>query len=399
MREMKMADFIFYLALGMYIILSIMNTSLYAQYFPKFYKPGICMCCCLLFIREFVKKTSRRRFFLGLLTVLVIVIAIVGQSGANTILTIMIFAISASDLEFDDIAGISYKLISSGMLVVIASSMFGIIDDYVYIMAGKARHYMGFLYALQPAGLMLELMALSLYMHRNKRINKQFPFLLFGMVFVFIMTKSRLTFFLQIILILYDYMYKHQKKMVVNRIVCSVEKISYIFSVVFSFYFSLTYDKSRWKQLINIILANRLAYAKDSLTEHGVKLFGQKITWAGMGLSQNGKRTLESVWDGYNWVDNAYVQLFQLYGIVVALFFITILTLALFRLVSKKRYYLSFILFLYSMYGVIDTAPNTLLYNIFWLAVFNACISKHDEKNCKVKELGNYGHSNVCDLT
>ena len=169
--------------------------------------------------------------------------------------------------------------------------------------------------------------------------------------------------------------------------------------MVFSFYFSLTYDKSRWKQLINIILANRLAYAKDSLTEHGVKLFGQKITWAGMGLSQNGKRTLESVWDGYNWVDNAYVQLFQLYGIVVALFFITILTLALFRLVSKKRYYLSFILFLYSMYGVIDTAPNTLLYNIFWLAVFNACISKHDEKNCKVKELGNYGHSNVCDLT
>lgn len=374
MRIIKKGDLLFFCSLGLYIILSVINTSLYAQYVPRLYKIGIYVSLLLLVIRELLHKMTKKRLVFMAITASVIVVSIIGQCGANTILTIMIFSISASNLEFDRIANFAYKILFVSLVFVVVSSMSGIINDYVYVMAGKSRHYLGFLYALQPAGLMFEILALNLYLNRNNKKNRQLIFLLFGTVFVFVMTKSRLTFFLQMILIVFDFMFKHKPKIFTNIILLKLEKVSYLLAVLFSFYFSITYDNSLWKQHLNLILAGRLAYARNSLVEYGVKFFGQDISWAGMGLSQNGTRTLKSVWDGYNWVDSAYVQMYQLYGIIVATFFILILTVAMFKLIKTKKYYLSFILFIYSIYGMIDTAPNTLLYNIFWLSVFYSII-------------------------
>ena len=374
MRIIKKGDLLFFCSLGLYIILSVINTSLYAQYVPRLYKIGIYVSLLLLVIRELLHKMTKKRLVFMAITASVIVVSIIGQCGANTILTIMIFSISASNLEFDRIANFAYKILFVSLVFVVVSSMSGIINDYVYVMAGKSRHYLGFLYALQPAGLMFEILALNLYLNRNNKKNRQLIFLLFGTVFVFVMTKSRLTFFLQMILIVFDFMFKHKPKIFTNIILLKLEKVSYLLAVLFSFYFSITYDNSLWKQHLNLILAGRLAYARNSLVEYGVKFFGQDISWAGMGLSQNGTRTLKSVWDGYNWVDSAYVQMYQLYGIIVATFFILILTVAMFKLIKTKKYYLSFILFIYSIFGMIDTAPNTLLYNIFWLSVFYSII-------------------------
>ena len=60
-----------------------------------------------------------------------------------------------------------------------------------------------------------------------------------------------------------------------------------------------------------------------------------------MGLSQNGQRTLENVWSGYDWVDNAYVQLGQLYGVIIAAIFIVIVTISIMRMIKNKNYYLA----------------------------------------------------------
>ena len=180
-----------------------------------------------------------------------------------------------------------------------------------------------------------------------------------------------------------DFVYRKKEMLFHNRLLLSIEKISYLAGTFISFYFALTYESSAWKRALNNFLADRLRYSRNSLLKYGVHLFGQQISWSGMGLSQNGVRTLENIWVGYDWVDNAYIQLFQLYGIVVAGTFIVMVTIAICHMIKKRQYYLSFIAMLYAIYGLIDTACLSLIYNMTWLAIFGASIRIYNENDYK----------------
>lgn len=375
---------LFYLSLGIYLIISVLNTSLYTLYFGDVYKIILIFCFALLAFREILHKFTIKRLKLWILSGCIILVSFIGHSGANTILTIIVFSMSASDLEFDSIASFSYRLLFICILFVVISSQIGIIDDYVYYMSGQPRHYLGFLYALQPAGLMFELVALNLYLHRNRKKNRQLILLIILGVIIWRMTKSRLTFFLEIILIVFDFIYKKRRKIRNNKAIIFLEKASFPLCAGISFYFAFTYQNSSWKRVLNQFFANRMGLAKASIDKYGIHLLGQKISWYGMGLNQHGERTLDNVWNGYDWVDNSYIQMFQLYGAIIAILFILAVTLSVIRMLKNRRFYLATIISIYSIYGLIDTACLSLMYNIFWLAIFGAILELYNNCYCDV---------------
>lgn len=86
-----------------------------------------------------------------------------------------------------------------------------------------------------------------------------------------------------------------------------------------------------------------------------------------MGLNPSGQRTLANVWNGYDWVDNAYIQAVQLFGLIIIISLLVLITFALYCLAKNKNYCLCFILLIYAIYGMIDTAILTLFYNVFWI--------------------------------
>ena len=371
---------LFFISLGIYLIISVLNTSLYTLYIGNTYKFILIFCFALLALRELTHRITIKRFKLWVLSGSIVFLSFIGHSGANTILTIIVFSVAASDLEFDSIALFSYRLLLICTLFVVISSQIGIIDDYVYYMAGQPRHYLGFLYALQPAGLMFELVALNLYLHRNRRKNLQLILLIILGVFIWRMTKSRLTFFLEVFMIVFDYIYKKRRKISTNKTIHFFEKISFPLCTGISFYFAFTFENSTWKRALNQFFANRMGLAKESINKYGIHLLGQRISWYGMGLNQKGERTLESVWNGYDWVDNSYIQMFQLYGIIIAILFILVVTISIIRMIKNKRFYLATVIVIYSVYGLIDTACLTLMYNIFWLAIFGAIIEIYNNR-------------------
>lgn len=56
-------------------------------------------------------------------------------------------------------------------------------------------------------------------------------------------------------------------------------------------------------------------------------------------------------------------------------------------MIRKKNYYLAFILSLYSIYGIIDTAMLSLIYNVFMLGIFAALVNFHRESACRKKQI------------
>ena len=85
---------------------------------------------------------------------------------------------------------------------------------------------------------------------------------------------------------------------------------------------------------------------------------------------------MTNVWTDYNWVDNAYIQALQLYGIIVCLTLLIMLSVSMYFLVKRKNSYVAFILLIYSLHGFIDTAMLTLFYNVFWLALLTEFVGR-----------------------
>ena len=299
-----------------------------------------------------------------------------GTGAPNSLLTIIVFTIAASDMDFKKIAQVSYYVILLMLCFIILSSKTGVVEDYVYVMAGRPRHYLGFLYTLQPAGLMMESVMLNLYLNKNKKRNYSILVLMTGGIAIFYYTRARLTFFFEMFMILYDVVVRYKPSLGKVKVLNILEIVSFPFMTCISLYLSLTFKSCSWKLALNNFLSNRLQLAYNSIEKHGIKLWGENISWYGLGLNKSGNLSLTNVWTDYNWVDNAYIQALQLYGIIVCLTLLIMLSVSMYFLVKRKNSYVAFILLIYSLHGFIDTAMLTLFYNVFWLALLTEFVGR-----------------------
>lgn len=353
-----------------YLIFAILNTSLFSSSLTYVYKTILLFSIFLLMCREAMHQNiAGRKLALLIIAFLLIFFSAFGSNGRNShsILTIIIFVFTATDINHDKTAQVCFNTISGTLLFVIICSKLGIINDYIYVMAGYPRHFLGFLYALQPAGLMLELIALNVYIHRNRKKNIMLVILLVGELWIYRETRARLTLFFSLVFAAYYVIDKYKPKLLQRRLLVFLEWTAFIWAPLLSIYLTLTYNSNKWKLILNNMFADRLKYGYQSIMTYGIHLLGKNISWSGMGLNPSGQRTLANVWSGYDWVDNAYIQAVQLYGLIITVPLLVLITFALYRLAKNKNYYLCFILLIYAMYGMIDTAILTLFYNVFWI--------------------------------
>lgn len=372
-------DIVYLLALGAYLVFAILNTSLYACYITAIYKAIILFSITLLILREIWQwkmMSIRVLLFFFACILLMMLTAFRGTGAPNSLLTIIVFTIAASDMDFKKIAQVSYYVILFMLCFIILSSKTGVVEDYVYVMAGRPRHYLGFLYTLQPAGLMMESVMLNLYLNKNKKRNYSILVLMTGGIAIFYYTRARLTFFFEMFMILYDVVVRYKPSLGKVKILNILEIVSFPFMTCISLYLSLTFKSCSWKLALNNFLSNRLQLAYNSIEKHGIKLWGENISWYGLGLNKSGNLSLTNVWIDYNWVDNAYIQALQLYGIIVCLTLLIMLSVSMYFLVKRKNSYVAFILLIYSLHGFIDTAMLTLFYNVFWLALLTEFVGR-----------------------
>ncbi len=384
-QRAKISAILFLLALDIYLIFGIINTSLYANAIAGIYNYALLLSIAILALRELYQQKIRiRRIIAFFVTAFLIGISVFLREGgaSKSILTIIVFTIAASSMDFEMIAKNSFFVILGMLIFIILSSQLGVINDFVYVMAGKPRHYLGFLYTLQPAGLMLELVILYLYTHRqDNRKRGIIPLMAFAVV-IFYYTRARLTLFLEVMMFVYDYVYRKWPKYIRTKILQILEWSSFVLVSLCSIYLTLTYKSTSWKRALNLILAKRLEYGYNSIMKYGISAFGKNLSWAGMGLNKSGALTLEDVWVGYDWVDNAYIQTLQLYGLIFSIMVICIITASIYFLIKRKKYYLGFIFLIYAMYGFIDTAMLTLFYNVFWMVLMTEIVKPSSYHEC-----------------
>lgn len=185
-------------ALGIFLIISILDATFYVQHLPRIaYKVLTALSLALLAIKELYKKEYDFRTIIGLI-ITVFVYLIIGKiSTLSSNITIgIIFIYALRDIPFKSVAKTSLVVSVLMLLFVIISANMGVITNYLEISGTRVRSYLGFRYALLPSILLMNIVAIALYINKNNIRYWQWLLLSLSVYWIYGQTDSRLTFYI-----------------------------------------------------------------------------------------------------------------------------------------------------------------------------------------------------------
>lgn len=379
-------------ALGIFLIISILDATFYVQHLPRIaYKVLTALSLALLAIKELYKKEYDFRTIIGLI-ITVFVYLIIGKIStlSSNIAIGIIFIYALRDIPFKSVAKTSLVVSVLMLLFVIVSANMGVITNYLEISGTRVRSYLGFRYALLPSILLMNIVAIALYINKNNIRYWQWLLLSFSVYWVYGQTDSRLTFYNSCILLVFNILIKWFPNML-SKLgnVLKVFKLTFIVNAIISFWITINYLGSNNSFVnsflfkLNQMLGGRLYLANKSLELFGFGLFGKPVEWNGNGLTVEGVRNYQT----YLYVDNLYIQVLQKFGLLVLVLMVTLLTLTLSKAIKKNQWIIAFILIVMSFQSMIDDLNLYLHYNIFWILIGSLIYSDYQFSESSNEEL------------
>ena len=379
-------------ALGIFLIISILDATFYVQHLPRIaYKVLTALSLALLAIKELYKKEYDFRTIIGLI-ITVFVYLIIGKiSTLSSNITIgIIFIYALRDIPFKSVAKTSLVVSVLMLLFVIVSANMGVITNYLEISGTRVRSYLGFRYALLPSILLMNIVAIALYINKNNIRYWQWLLLSLSVYWIYGQTDSRLTFYNSCILLVFNILIKWFPNML-SKLgnVLNVFKLTFIVNAIISFWITINYLGSNNSFVnsflfkLNQMLGGRLYLANKSLELFGFGLFGKPVEWNGNGLTVEGVRNYQT----YLYVDNLYIQVLQKFGLLVLVLMVTLLTLTLSKAIKKNQWIIAFILIVMSFQSMIDDLNLYLHYNIFWILIGSLIYSDYQFSESSNEEL------------
>lgn len=378
-KKRSALDSIAYLSLFIYLVVSLLSVSFFEAMFPSFLLKGLLyLIVAILLGREAAKKNYGLSdlilliLFLGLFSA-----SFPAQLGFLTIYTVGLLVIFClRDLEFTELASFTLKVTLFMFLLIIISSQLGIIRDYVEVSSTRTRHYLGFRYSLFPASVMFNITALTIFLRNYKIKLWEILLLLSGVLYIFLMTNSRLTFLNSCLLLFLALLIKVFPNILVKgRLLLFPFIFSYIVVPIGSYIMAKGYTISDSGLVaLNRFLGGRLYFAGKSLNIYGFKLFGQQVNWVGNGLNALGQKSTAS----YLYVDNMYIQQLQRYGLIFVIILMILYTLTLIKLYQTRQLVLFVIMIIIAFHGAIDDLMSYPYYNtfLFLLPIFFVKVAK-----------------------
>ena len=379
-------------ALGIFLIISILDATFYVQHLPRIaYKVLTALSLALLAIKELYKKEYDFRTIIGLI-ITVFVYLIIGKIStlSSNIAIGIIFIYALRDIPFKSVAKTSLVVSVLMLLFVIVSANMGVITNYLEISGTRVRSYLGFRYALLPSILLMNIVAIALYINKNNIRYWQWLLLSLSVYWIYGQTDSRLTFYNSCILLVFNILIKWFPNML-SKLgnVLKVFKLTFIVNAIISFWITINYLGSNNSFVnsflfkLNQMLGGRLYLANKSLELFGFGLFGKPVEWNGNGLTVEGVRNYQT----YLYVDNLYIQVLQKFGLLVLVLMVTLLTLTLSKAIKKNQWIIAFILIVMSFQSMIDDLNLYLHYNIFWILIGSLIYSDYQFSESSNEEL------------
>ncbi|HFI0978361.1 TPA: hypothetical protein ACGO1U_001853 [Streptococcus suis] len=367
-KKIAISNFLMFASLHTFIFFSILSTSAFYKYFSGYFKIIVLICILVALLTEIIKKYTLKNI-VGIIGLFILFILVNSNSnGVNQILfpASFIYIYCFRDIPFEKTASQVLITTSFVLVLVIFSSLVGIIPNYVRFEATRTRYFLGFLYALFAPSYMANITLLNLFI-KGRKISYFNIFILFLFnLLIFQQTGSRLTFYSSVVAILIGILYKSHSNLFKKNIIYWPLTLSFVLLFMLSYILAKNFDSSSdWQSQLNLFLGHRIRLGHESLLNYSFRFFGQPISWQGNGLNATGLLTTTA--STYNYVDNLYLIMLQRYGILFVIVFLSSATVLLNKIYKSGEIFLLILFSILAVHAILDDTILYLHYNTFWL--------------------------------
>lgn len=301
------------------------------------------------------------------------------NSGANLILVMIAFILAAKNISFDDIVKTYFNVNFWLLVVVIACSLLGVINNLSFVAQGRGTRYaLGVIYPTDFAARILYLMLADAYLNfRNLNTTRYLVYALIALACKQV-TDARLNFYCMLLLIIVSAIaqvaeqnYQLQQHDWTNSIVYTYWTFTPILSAIaiFGTYF---YDPTNnIYSKIDGMLSGRLTFGSMALQRYSVNLFGTKIKEHGYG---NNMKLFHQGINSYFFIDSSYMRLLIIFGLIALVVFIGISMFISIKNTLYGYYALPTILLIVAFSSVVEQHFMELTYNPFLLAFISTIL-------------------------
>lgn len=359
-------DFLFIIAFGVWLVSRIVYLSFAVQFIDisvlgLMRNIGLVLSCTAYLCYGKWNASDVIAIFIS-----IIVLYIKAQTNAPAILDCLVFCFCGRYISFDVVLKESAVISTVLLLTIVACAFKGILPNYIdYASIGRVRQYIGFRYALFPAMILFNITCGVCYISRSHLNLKTIALLLIANTFIFLLTDSRLSFFISVFVIIGIIILQKTKKSTIwNIILKYITPISFVGLFIVSFIIVNSYDPTNpFYSRLNEFLGNRLLFAQRALNTYGTSLFGQPIQFIGNGIDVTGHSGLGS--GAYNYVDMLFILLPVQYGWIFTIIFLVLSTRVAVMAMEENDYCLLVILLAIALHCFVDDLAIYLYYNSF----------------------------------
>lgn len=247
-------------------------------------------------------------------------------------------------------------------ILITSLSLFGVIQNVQKYNGNYLGNSYGFSHPNMLASVFFTILTISMYLNYNQ-ITFQRILMYSSVALVIYYLSSSKTFimlwFMALVLLL---IFKKNSR----RHIYLLKKILPLTALIFSILSILAvykYDQGSqiWMSLNNFF-TGRITLAKNAVDTYGITWFGSKVSWI-----TTEKAAIENV--ATNVIDNGYLRLLIIYGIIPFVLFIIGLTLLIKRKVKENSMDQVFCIILFLIYGFMEAALFNPQINVFLLLI------------------------------
>ncbi len=309
-------------------------------------------------------KTLIKVFVIGTILLLCAI-----KSGNGTLLTPFVFSIAFYELDYERFEKAVLIALSIAIPFIVFLALIGILPNEavytVYENDTRIRYGMGFGHPNAFAAQIIQYVLLWI-IYRWKDLTKWETVFLGAVTFgCWMLTKTQSLFIIIVLLMLY-LIYRDTR--INDKLKKSIAKYVVIITPLLAIFIMIFYSsKSAIFSMLNRLVTGRFALLHSFYNVYGIKLMARKIEISDW--SANTKLR-------YSILDNAYGQLFIIYGLLAALVFLLAYYCLVKKAGRKNDYSLLLLVIIVFAYGMIETYIFRMPYNFSIILAYQALIYK-----------------------
>lgn len=315
----RITETMYLLVLGLYLLKSSFETTLFYLPWPKGYEAVVFILACGVVML----RVGRAQKYGGLCCLLCVGIGIVFKlSWQHTeynylfLLYIPLFIIGAMGIEYKKILKVSFLINFATLAAAFIGSCLGVVGDLVYEIDSSHRHSFGIMYTTDFAARVFYLLLAGWVLYEGVPAVVNLFVAMFSAWFVYRYCQAKcgeIILLLLTLCILYEYITRKagRQEWLPIRIIDSLCVWCAPICAAGIICLSLFYEeKVAWMSNLDGILTQRLSLSHKAMNQYGFTLFGTAFAQEG-----NGGTTAYNFF--YNFIDSSYILILLRYGAIV----------------------------------------------------------------------------------